>query len=57
MNVATAIGTTYEALNVWIFVIIFPAAMGISMLMNLYFIWKSIRRECILKEDNSLLHK
>ena len=57
MNVATAIGTTYEALNVWIFVIIFPAAMGISMLMNLYFIWKSIWRECILKEDNSLLHK
>ncbi len=29
MNVATAIGTIYEALNVWIFVIIIPVAMGI----------------------------
>ena len=38
MNVAAAIGTTYEALNVWVFVIIIPAAMGISILMNLYFI-------------------
>ncbi len=38
MNVATALGTTYEALNVWIFVILIPAAMGISILMNLYFI-------------------
>jgi hypothetical protein len=53
MNVATAIGTTYEALNVWIFVIIIPAAMGISILMNLSFIWKSIRHECVPREDNS----
>ena len=30
MNVATALGTTYEALNVWIFVILVPAAMGIN---------------------------
>ena len=28
MNVATALGTTYEALNVWIFVILIPIAMG-----------------------------
>ena len=53
MNVATAIGTSYEALNVWIFVIIIPAAMGISILMNLYFIWKSVRHEFVLREDNS----
>ena len=53
MNVATAIGTSYEALNVWIFVIIIPAAMGISMLMNLYFIWKSVRHECVLRETTS----
>lgn len=53
MNVAAATGTTYEALNVWIFVIIIPAAMGISILMNLYFIWKSVRHECVLREDNS----
>ena len=50
MNVAAAIGTTYEALNVWIFVIIIPVAMGISILMNLYFIWKSVRHECVLRE-------
>ena len=53
MNVAAAIGTTYEALNVWIFVIIIPAAMGISILMNLYFIWKSVRHECVLRETTS----
>ena len=53
MNVAAAIGTTYEALNVWIFVILIPAAMGISILMNLYFIWKSVRHECVLRETSS----
>jgi hypothetical protein len=53
MNVAASIGTTYEALNVWIFVIIIPAAMGISILMNLYFIWKSVRHECVLRETTS----
>jgi len=53
MNVATAIGTSYEALNVLIFVIIIPAAMGISILMNLYFIWKSVRHECVLRETSS----
>ena len=50
---AAAIGTTYEDLNVWIFVNIIPAAMSISILMNLYFIWKSVRHECVLREDNS----
>ena len=53
MNVATALGTTYEALNVWVFVILIPVVMGISILMNLYFIWKSVRHECVLREDNS----
>ena len=53
MNVATALGTTYEALNVWIFVILIPVAMGISILMNLYFIWKSVRHECVLRETTS----
>ena len=53
MNVASAIGTTYEALNVWIFVIIVPVVLGISMAINLYFIWKSVRHECVLRENNS----
>ena len=50
MNVATTLGTTYEALNVLIFVILIPIAMGMSILMNLYFIWKSVRHECVLRE-------
>ena len=53
MNVATALGTTYEALNVWIFVILIPIAMGMSILMNLYFIWKAGRHECVLRETSS----
>ena len=52
-KLATALGTTYEALNVWIFVILIPVAMTISMLMNLYFIWKPVRHECVLRETNS----
>lgn len=53
MNVASAIGTTYEALNVWIFVIIVPVVLGISMAINLYFIWKSVRHESVLRETTS----
>ena len=53
LQVATALGTTYEALNVWIFVILIPVAMGISILMNLYFIWKSCRHECALRETTT----
>jgi hypothetical protein len=52
MNVAAAIGTTYGALNVWILVIIVPVVMGILILTNLYFIWKSVRHECVLRETN-----
>ena len=53
MNVASAIGVTYEALNVFIFVIMVPAVIGLSIAINLYFIWKSVRHECVLREDNS----
>ena len=42
VNVASAIGVTYEALNVFIFVIMVPTVIGISMAINLYFIWKSV---------------
>ena len=49
VNVASAIGVTYEALNVFIFVIMVPAAIGVSMAINLYFIWKSVRHECVLR--------
>ena len=53
VNIASAIGVTYEALNVFIFVIMVPAVIGISIAINLYFIWKSVRHECVLREDNS----
>ena len=53
VNVASAIGVTYEALNVFIFVIMVPAVIGISIAINLYFIWKSVRHECVLRENNS----
>ena len=50
VNFANAIGITYEALNVFIFVIMVPAVIGISIAINLYFIWKSVRHECVLRE-------
>ena len=50
VNFASAIGVTYEALNVFIFVIMVPAVIGISIAINLYFIWKSVRHECVLRE-------
>ena len=53
VNVASAIGVTYEALNVFIFVIMVPAVIGLSIAINLYFIWKSVRHECVPREDNS----
>ncbi len=53
VNFVNAIGVTYEALNVFIFVIMVPAVIGLSIAINLYFIWKSVRHECVLREDNS----
>ena len=50
VNVASAIGVTYEALNVFIFVIMVPTVIGISMAINLYFIWKSVMHRCVLRE-------
>jgi len=49
VNVASAIGVTYEALNVFIFVVMVPAVIGISIAINLYFIWKAARHECVLR--------
>ena len=37
MNVASAIGTTYEALNVWIFVIIIPVILVVAGYFGGYF--------------------
>ena len=53
VNVASAIGVTYEALNVFIFVIMVPTVIGISMAINLYFILKSVMHRCVLRETTT----
>jgi len=40
-------------LNICNFVILISAVMGISIPMNLYFIWKSVRHECVLRKTSS----
>ena len=41
LNAADTIGVTYEALNVWVFVIIVPVVLVISLALNVYFLWES----------------
>ena len=53
VNIASAIGVTYEALNVFIFVIMVPTVIGISMAINLYFILKSVMHRCVLRETTT----
>ena len=53
VNIASAIGVTYEALNVFIFVIMVPTVIGISMAINLYFIGKSVMHRCVLRETTT----
>ena len=52
LSAADTIGITYEALNVWIFVIIVPVVLVISLAVNIYFLWKSGQRETDLEEKN-----
>ena len=48
---AQDLGTTYQALNVWLFVIIFPALLLVSLIINLHFILKPAGKErMVLKE-------
>ena len=50
---AQDLGTTYQALNVWLFVIIFPALLLVSLIINLYFVLKSAGQgRMVLKESN-----
>ena len=51
-SAADTIGITYEALNVWIFVIIVPVVLVISLAVNIYFLWKSGQRETGLEEKD-----
>ena len=52
LSAADKIGVTYEALNVWIFVIIVPVVLVISLAVNIYFLWKSGQRETDLEEKD-----
>ena len=52
LSPADTIGITYEALNVWIFVIIVPVVLMISLAVNIYFLWKSGQRETDLEEKD-----
>ena len=52
LNAADTIGVTYEALNVWVFVIIVPVVLVISLAVNIYFLWKSGQRETDLEEKD-----
>ena len=45
LNAADTIGVTYEALNVWVFVIIVPVVLVISLALNVYFLWESGQRD------------
>ena len=45
LNAADTIGINYEALNVWVFVIIVPVALAISAALNFYLLWKSGRHK------------
>ena len=50
LNAADTIGVTYEALNVWVFVIIVPVILVISLALNVYFLWESGQRETDFEE-------
>jgi hypothetical protein len=39
-NFATLLGITYEEINVWLFVIILPLALIISIALNLILLWR-----------------
>ena len=52
LSSADTIGVTYEALNVWVFVIIVPVVLVISLAVNIYFLWKSGQRETDLEEKD-----
>ena len=41
---ADLLGITYEEINIWLFVIIGPAALLASLALNAYFIYKASRR-------------
>ena len=57
LSAADTIGVTYEALNVWVFVIIVPVVLVISLAINIYFLWKSGQRETDFEEKGESLNQ
>ena len=57
LSAADTIGVTYEALNVWVFVIIVPVVLVISLAVNIYFLWKSGQRETDFEEKGESLNQ
>lgn len=39
-HLAVLLGTTYEAINVWIFVVGYPIVLLVSVMLNMYLIGK-----------------
>ena len=39
-HLAALLGTTYEAVNVWIFVVGYPIVLLVSVMLNMYLIGK-----------------
>ncbi len=48
---AQNLGTTYQALNVWLFVIIFPALLLVSLIINFHFISKPAAQERMFHKE------
>lgn len=47
-DLAAYLGTTYEAVNVWIFVVGYPIVLGASVLLNMFLLgraWSKIGRK------------
>ena len=57
LNAADTIGVTYEALNVWVFVIIVPVVLVISLALNVYFLWESGQRDTDFYEKDESFNK
>ena len=48
---AQDLGITYQALNVWLFVIIFPALLLVSLIINFHFISKPAAQERMVHKE------
>ena len=39
-DIAKLLGISYEELNIWLFVVMAPTAMAVSVMMNIVLAWK-----------------